>query len=219
MTQQQKLFVSVLLILLSLSPAAHGAVGFQTAQSYPVGTNPRAVAVGDFNGDNKMDLAVVNFGDPTVSDNGSVSMLLGNGDGMYQPANNVVAGKNPFSIAVGDFNGDGRLDIVTVNSDNTVTSLLGNGDGTLQAHVEYGTGSGPDFVAVGDFNADGRPDLVTCSVSGQSLITSCLHPPQQELVCFNVEPPHMFSAEMSSLPLISTDHDHVVVQRDIFRSN
>ena len=169
MTQEQKLFVAVLLILLSLSPAAHAAVGFQTAQSYPVGTNPRAVAVGDFNGDSKMDLAVVNFGDPSVSDNGSVSILLGNGDGTYQPANNVVAGKNPFSIAVGDFNGDGRLDIVTVNSDNTVSSLLGNGDGTFQAHVEYGTGSGPDFVAVGDFNADGRPDLVVANSGGASV--------------------------------------------------
>ena len=169
MTQQEKLFVAVLSILFSLSPAAHGAVGFQTAHSYPVGANPRAAAVGDFNGDGKMELAVVNFGDPTVNDNGSVSILLGNGDGTFQSANNVVAGKNPSSIAVGDFNGDSRLDIVTVNSDNTVSSLRGNGDGTFQAHVEYGTGSGPDFVAVGDFNSDGRPDLVVTNSGGGSV--------------------------------------------------
>jgi hypothetical protein len=169
MTQPQKLFVAVLSILFSLSPAAHGAVGFQAAQSYPVGTNPRAVAVGDFNGDGKMDLAVVNFGDPSVNDNGSVSILLGNGDGTFQPANNVVAGKNPTSIAVGDFNGDGRVDIVTVNSGNTVSALLGNGDGTFQAHVDYGAGSGPDFVAVGDFNSDGRPDLVVTNSGGGSV--------------------------------------------------
>ncbi len=168
MTQQQ-FFVAVLAILFSLSPAAHGAVGFQTAQSYPVGTNPMAVALGDFNGDSKVDLAVVNFGDPTVNDNGSVSILLGNGGGTFQPANNVVAGTNPSSIAVGDFNGDGRVDIVTVNSDNTVSALLGNGDGTFRAHVDYGTGSGPDFVAVGDFNSDGRPDLVVTNSSGGSV--------------------------------------------------
>src|SRR5439155_24546538 len=123
------------------------------------GTQPRAVATGDFNSDGKLDLVVVNFGDPSVNNNGSVSILLGNGDGTFQPANNAVAGKNPSSIAVGDFDGDGRLDIVTVNSGNTVSALLGNGDGTFQAHVDYGTGSGPDSVAVGDFNADGRPDL------------------------------------------------------------
>jgi FG-GAP-like repeat len=169
MTQPQKLFVAVLAILFSLSPATHGAVGFQTAQSYPVGTNPRAAAVGDFNKDGKMDLAVVNFGDPSVNDNGSVSILRGNGDGTFQPANNLVAGKNPSSIAVGDFNGDGRVDIVTVNSGNTVSALLGNGDGTFQTHVDYGTGSGPDFVAIGDFNSDGRPDLVITNSGGGSV--------------------------------------------------
>ena len=99
MTQQQKLFLAVLAILFSLRPAAHGAAGFQPAQSYPVGTNPRAVAVGDFDGDGKMDLAVVNFGDPNVNDNGSVSILLGNGDGTFQPANNMVTGKNPLKGA------------------------------------------------------------------------------------------------------------------------
>ena len=169
MTQQQKLFVAVLSILFSFSPAAYGAAGFQTSQSYPVGTNRRAVAVGDFNGDSKMDLSVVNFGDPSVNDNGSVSILLANGDGTFQPANNVVAGKNPSSIAVSDFNGDGRVDIVTVNSNNTVSALLGNGDGTFQTHVNYGIASGPDSVAVGDFNADGRPDLVVANSGGGSV--------------------------------------------------
>ena|SRR5437660_228453 len=99
MSRQEKLFFAVLSILFSLSPAAHGAAGFQTAHSYPVGTNPAAVAVGDFNGDGKMDLAVVNFGDPSVNDNGSVSILLGNGDGTFQPANNMVTGKNPLKGA------------------------------------------------------------------------------------------------------------------------
>jgi FG-GAP repeat len=88
MTQQEKLFVAVLSILFSLSPAAHGAVGFQTARSYSVGTNPRVVAVADFNGDGTMDLAVCNFGDPTAGDDGNVSILLGKGAGTFQAAAN-----------------------------------------------------------------------------------------------------------------------------------
>jgi hypothetical protein len=169
MTYQQKLLLPLLATLFWFSPVAHGAAGFQTAQRYPVGTNPRAVAVGDFNKDGKMDLAVVNFGDPSVNDNGSVSTLLGNGDGTYKAANNVGVGNNPSSIAVGDFNGDGRPDIVTVNSGNTVSALLGNGDGTFEAHVDYGTGSGSDFVAVGEFNSDGRPDLAVTNSGGSSV--------------------------------------------------
>jgi hypothetical protein len=116
-----------------------------------------------------MDLAVVNVGDPSVNDKGSVSILLGNGDGTFQPANNVVAGTNPSSIAVGDFNGDGRVDIVTVNSDNTVSALLGNGDGTFQTHVDYETGIGPNSVAIGDFNGDGRLDLVVANTGSVSV--------------------------------------------------
>jgi hypothetical protein len=169
MTKQRKLFVVVLSIVFSLSPAAHATVGFQTAQSYSVGTNPKAVTVGDFNGDGKMDLAVANLGDPSVNDNGNVSILLANGDGTFQPAKNAVTGKNPSFVAVGDFNGDGRVDIVTVNSGNTVSTLLGNGDGTFQAHVDYGTGSGPDFVMVADFNSDGHPDLAITNSGGGSV--------------------------------------------------
>jgi len=124
--------------------------------------------VGDFNGDGKPDLAVANAGNAATGDDGNVSILLGNGDGTFQAALDVAAGKNPFSIAVGDFNGDGRPDIVVANNGinpaggwlaGTVSVLLGNGDGTFRAHVDYATGTGPDSVAVGDFNGDHALDL------------------------------------------------------------
>ena len=93
MTQQKKFFLAVLSALFSLSPAARGAAGFQTAQSYPVGTNPQAIAVGDFNGDGTADLAICNFGDPTVGDDGNVSLLLGKGDDTFHAATNFLASK------------------------------------------------------------------------------------------------------------------------------
>jgi FG-GAP-like repeat/FG-GAP repeat len=145
-------------------PAGASTVTFQPAVTYPVGTAPRAVAVGDFNGDGLMDLVVANSGDPANGDDGNVSILLGNGDGTFQPAQSVVAGKNPFSVAVDDFNGDGRLDVVVANNGNSAVSvLLGNGNGTFQTHVDFATGFGPVSVSVGDFNGDQISDLAVAA--------------------------------------------------------
>src|ERR1022692_3750501 len=127
-----------------------------------------SVAVGDFNGDGKLDLAVAN--------GVGVSVLLGNGDGAFQPAVTYAAGTYTESIAVGDFNGDGKLDLVVTNnlsSGGTVSVLLGNGDGTFQAPRTYGVGASPYGVAVGDFNGDGKLDLAVTN-SGSSGSVSVL---------------------------------------------
>jgi FG-GAP-like repeat len=116
------------------------------------------VAVGDFNGDGKLDLAVANNG------SNNVSVLLGNGDGTFQPALNFTVGSNPSSVAVADFNGDGKPDLAVANNDgNNVSILLGNGTGTFQAAVSYGVESGPISMAVADFNGDGKLDLAVAS--------------------------------------------------------
>ena len=116
MTQQKKFFLAVLSALFSLSPAALGAAGFQTAQSYPVGTNRQAVAVGDFNGDGTADLAICNFGDPTGGDDGNLSLLLGKGTGKFQPATNFTAVNNCTDLVTGDFDSDGRPDLLVVRA-------------------------------------------------------------------------------------------------------
>jgi len=108
----------------------------------------------------KLDLAVVNdaggsdiFG-PGITN--SVSMFLGNGDGTFQPPSNYPMFWLPTMAAVGDFNGDGKLDLAVAN-DSVVSILTGDGDGTLQPAVNF-DGFGYS-VAVGDFNGDGKPDL------------------------------------------------------------
>jgi hypothetical protein len=101
-----------------------------------------------------------------VANTGSntVSILLGNGDGTFQTAQNYAVDSGPISVASGDFNADGFPDLVVANSwSNTVSLLLGNGDGTFQAAVNYTVGSNPSFVAVGDFNGDGHLDLVVAN--------------------------------------------------------
>ena len=138
---------------------------FQTAVDYTVGTYPYSVTVGDFNGDGKPDLAVANFG-ALAETTGSVSVLLGNGDGTFQAAVNYSAAPNPYSVAAGDFNGDGKLDLAVADLDGTVSVLLGNGDGTFQGGVNFAAGGAPNFVAVGDLNGDGTPDLAVADYDG-----------------------------------------------------
>ena len=123
-----------------------------------MGTLPRSVAVGDFNGDGKPDLTVAN------QDADTVSVLLGNGDGSFQAPRTFAVGSVPFSVAVGDFNGDGKPDLTVANENvATVSVLLGNGDGSFQAQRTFAVGSTPISVAVGDFNGDGKPDLTVAN--------------------------------------------------------
>ena len=140
---------------------------FQPPVNYSAGSGPSSVAVGDFNGDGRLDLVVADQG--TTNGDNKINVLLGNGDGTFQPAVSYNTGPNPTSVAVADFNADGKLDLVVATngniSNNTVSILLGNGDGTFQAHVDYQTGSSnPSSVAVGDFNGDGKLDLVVADL-------------------------------------------------------
>ena len=92
-----------------------GGGTFQTAVNYDAGGRSRFVAVGDFNGDGKPDLAV-------ASGLGNVSVLLGNGDGSFGSAVNYSAGSVPESIALGDFNADGKLDFAVANAEGVIKS-------------------------------------------------------------------------------------------------
>jgi hypothetical protein len=140
----------------------NGSGAFTPVAGVPVGINPYGLAAGDLNGDGILDLAVANFS----SDN--VTILLGNGAGAFSQAagSPVSVGDGPFSIAAGDLNGDGRLDLVVPNfhSDN-VSILLGNGFGGFNpaAGSPILAGASPAAAAIGDLNEDGKADLAVAN--------------------------------------------------------
>jgi len=146
-------------------------LAFNVASSITVGSGPTGMAAGDFNGDGKLDLAVINncYGAPNCNVNwpGTVSIFLGDGTGNFTLTSTVSTGEWtwPSSIAVGDFNGDGKLDLaVTSSSTGGVSILLGDGTGNFTLTSQPGTGNYfPQFVAVGDFNGDGNLDLAVAN--------------------------------------------------------
>jgi len=143
---------------------------FQPAVNYGwAGYIATSVAIGDLNGDGHPDL-VVGSGCPEGGcTNGAVGVLLGNGDGTFQPPVTYSSGGFYGWVAIGDVNGDGKPDLVVANSWGTVGVLLGNGDGTFQAPVNYGSGGfAPLSVTIGDVNGDGKPDLLVanCGTGG-----------------------------------------------------
>lgn len=90
----------------------------------------------------------------------TLDVLLGRDDGTLKSTVNYIVGAGPQSVAVGDFNGDGKLDVAAANYGGNVSILLGNGDGTFRGPTNYTTGNSPSFVAVRDFNGDGKLDLI-----------------------------------------------------------
>jgi hypothetical protein len=143
----------------------NGDGSFRTTGSFAVGSFPIFVAVGDFNADGALDVAVAN------SNNHSVSVLLGNGDGSFQAARNFAALYAPQSVAVGDLDGDGVLDLA-VATGSSVSVLLGTGDGSFQTALKFAPPGGANSVAVGDFNADGLLDVAATGSSLSILINN-----------------------------------------------
>jgi FG-GAP-like repeat len=147
---------SLLLVLIAVSvPAATQAVRFSAPASFPAGSGPASVAVGDFNGTGGPDLVVANH------DSDDVSILLGNGSGGFTGPTNFAAGDGPFSVAVGAFDDDSYSDLAITNYfSNRVSILLGDGAGGFNAGSSYPTGSQPRPVVVANLNGDSNSDLV-----------------------------------------------------------
>jgi hypothetical protein len=135
---------------------------FQSQVTYVVGPGPNAIVAGDFDGSGHLDLAVSCYNAATSES--VICVLLGHGDGTFQPDAQYTAGSDPSSLVTGDFNSDGHLDLAVTNSnDNTVSVLLGHGNGTFRTQVTYAVGPSPDAIVAGDFDGSGHLDLaVAC---------------------------------------------------------
>lgn len=178
--------------VLTTAPLGAGAEGLNflnysnpaIEQQYPTYDFPESFAVGDFNGDGIPDIAVPNL------ENNDLTILLGDGTGNFAPtATSPLVGPEPVSpsapyfygnyptsVAAGDFNGDGVLDLAVTDSKNArVSILLGNGDGSFTPAPKSpaATAANPSFVAVGDFNGDGILDLAVAN-NGDGVVTILL---------------------------------------------
>jgi hypothetical protein len=143
---------------------------FESQSTYPTGggAHPHSVTVGDFNNDNRTDIAVANSG----SDN--VGVFLGYGNGSFVPEKTYFVGlySHPQHVIAGDFNRDNRIDIATANSnDDSISILFGYGNGSFHDMIVYSTknDSQPYWIATSDFNNDQRLDFVVASQGSDSI--------------------------------------------------
>jgi hypothetical protein len=161
----------------------NGDATFQTAVTYSTGgIGAHQVIVADVNGDGKPDLIIPNTCASSSNCSigpGSVGVLLGKGDGTFQPAVAYGSGGDyAFSVAVADINGDGKLDVLVANAyANTgcclpgpLGVLLGNGDGTFQSVIPYSPGASLGQIALADVNGDGKLDVVTTSGNTNAMV-------------------------------------------------
>jgi hypothetical protein len=139
---------------------------------FPTGRGVRALAVGDVTGHRVPDIVTVNA--PTF-DTGSVSILVGNGDGTFRSPITFPLSRAPDAVALVDLRRNGILDLVIAATgsypayEGVVTVLLGNGDGTFGAPTDFPVGSHPIALSVADINGDGNLDLVTANNPYQGL--------------------------------------------------
>ncbi|MEO5560415.1 MAG: VCBS repeat-containing protein [Dokdonella sp.] len=137
---------------------AFAQIAFEAQMPMATGPTPYAVAVGDFNADGKLDLAVAMLG------NNRVYIYSGNGLGAFSFTISYVVGAEPVAIVAADLNHDGKLDLAVANHNgNTVSVLLGNGNATFGTAVPYAVGPLPYRLIAGTFDPDGFVDLVTAN--------------------------------------------------------
>src|SRR5262249_22953756 len=152
-------------VLVNTTLPGASSPGFASHVDFSTGTGPDAVAIGDLNNDGKADMAVAN------GSAGTISVLLsttvpGAATPTFGGKQDFAAGTLPSALALGDVNGDGRLDVAVANAnDNTVSVLLntiapGATTASFGAKQDFQTGTKPQSILFKDLNGDGKADLV-----------------------------------------------------------
>ena len=143
------------------TPPTCTPVSLAAPRIFGAGIAAGSMALGDFNGDGKQDIAVAQWAP------GMLSVALGDGTGNFGPPTTYNTGSGSAGVAIGDFNGDGRQDIAVINvGSSNVSIFIGDGTGTFNGPTNYPTDILPYDVAVGDFNGDGKQDLAVAASGG-----------------------------------------------------
>ncbi|MEO9804813.1 MAG: FG-GAP-like repeat-containing protein [Reichenbachiella sp.] len=155
--------------------STNGAVSYDPKVDLTAGTTPQDVAVSDLDGDGRLDLVVANQSDHTIS----IYRNTGTGSTIsFADKVDFTAGTNPYAVAIGDIDGDGKPELITANrlsDDVTVlrnTSTIGAIDVTsFASKVDFPVGSSPYDVVLGDLDGDGKVDIAVANRSDNTIST------------------------------------------------